>query len=52
MGRELADVAPAVAEIFAEADRVMTPILGRPLTSYIFVRQRRPGGGQAGRERA
>ncbi|HEU5103287.1 MAG TPA: beta-ketoacyl synthase N-terminal-like domain-containing protein, partial [Roseiflexaceae bacterium] len=37
MGRELAQVSPAVAAVFAEADRVMTPILGRPLTSYIFV---------------
>ena len=37
MGRELAQISPAVAAVFAEADRVMTPILGRPLTSYIFV---------------
>ena len=29
--------APAVAETFRDADAVMTPILGRPLTSYIFV---------------
>ncbi|HYD54414.1 MAG TPA: beta-ketoacyl synthase N-terminal-like domain-containing protein, partial [Gemmatimonadaceae bacterium] len=28
---------PLVKAIFDEADRVMTPILGRPLTSYIFV---------------
>jgi len=28
---------PIVAETFAEADRVMTPLLGRPLTSYLFV---------------
>ena len=28
---------PVVAETFAEADRIMTPLLGRPLSSYIFV---------------
>ncbi|HET7531380.1 MAG TPA: beta-ketoacyl synthase N-terminal-like domain-containing protein, partial [Mycobacteriales bacterium] len=27
---------PVVAETFDEADRIMTPLLGRPLTSYIF----------------
>ncbi len=27
---------PVVAETFAEADAVMTPLLGRPLTSFIF----------------
>ncbi|MBX0327495.1 SDR family NAD(P)-dependent oxidoreductase, partial [Oscillochloris sp. ZM17-4] len=37
MGRELAKVSPVVAAVFAEADAVMTPILGRPLTSYLFV---------------
>ncbi len=37
MGRELLPLSPVVAEVFAEADRVMTPILGRPLTDYIFV---------------
>ncbi len=37
MGRELAALSPTVANVFAEADRVMTPILGRPLTAYIFV---------------
>ncbi len=37
MGRELAATQPVVAETFAEADRVMTPILGQPLTGYIFV---------------
>jgi malonyl CoA-acyl carrier protein transacylase len=36
MGRELAKVAPEVTAVFAEADRVMTPILNRPLTDYIF----------------
>ncbi len=28
---------PIVAETFAEADRVMTPLLGRPLSDYIFI---------------
>ena len=28
---------PVIAETFAEADQVMTPLLGRSLTSYIFV---------------
>ncbi len=37
MGRKLVDISPSVAEVFADADRVMTPILGRPLTDYIFV---------------
>ena len=30
---------PVVAETFAEADRIMTPLFGRPLSSYIFVDQ-------------
>ena len=30
---------PIVAETFAEADRVMTPLLGKPLSDYIFVDQ-------------
>jgi acyl transferase domain-containing protein/NAD(P)-dependent dehydrogenase (short-subunit alcohol dehydrogenase family) len=37
MGRELAAIDPVVSEVFAEADRVMTPILGKPLTDFIFV---------------
>ena len=28
-----------MAETFAEADRVMTPLLGKPLTEFIFVDQ-------------
>jgi acyl transferase domain-containing protein/acyl carrier protein len=28
---------PIVAETFAEADRVMTPLLGKPLTDFVFV---------------
>ncbi len=30
---------PIVAEMFDEADRVMKPLLGKPLTDYIFVDQ-------------
>jgi malonyl CoA-acyl carrier protein transacylase len=37
MGVQLAQLEPVVAETFREADAVMTPILSRPLTSYIFV---------------
>ena len=37
MGRELAKLEPVVAGTFKEADQVMTPILGKPLTSYIFI---------------
>ncbi len=37
MGRDLAAIEPVVADVFAEADRVLEPILGRKLTSYIFV---------------
>jgi acyl transferase domain-containing protein/NAD(P)-dependent dehydrogenase (short-subunit alcohol dehydrogenase family)/acyl carrier protein len=38
MGRELAELSPTVAKIFEEADAVMKPILGKPLTDYIFVK--------------
>jgi malonyl CoA-acyl carrier protein transacylase len=37
MGRDLAAVNPLVAGVFDEADRVLTPIMSRTLTSYIFV---------------
>jgi acyl transferase domain-containing protein/NAD(P)-dependent dehydrogenase (short-subunit alcohol dehydrogenase family) len=37
MLQELRDVEPIVAETFAEADRVLTPILGKPLGEFIFV---------------
>ena len=37
MGRDLAKLEPVVAGTFKEADQVMTPILGKPLTSYIFI---------------
>jgi acyl transferase domain-containing protein/acyl carrier protein len=36
MGRELLSE-PAFAEVIKEGDAVMTPILGKPLTSYIYV---------------
>jgi acyl transferase domain-containing protein/acyl carrier protein/NAD(P)-dependent dehydrogenase (short-subunit alcohol dehydrogenase family) len=37
MLKDLRDVEPVVAETFREADRVMTPILGGPLTAKIFL---------------
>jgi malonyl CoA-acyl carrier protein transacylase len=43
MGRELMKLSPVVAEVFREADAVMTPILhGRPLTDYIFLDSQDP----------
>jgi acyl transferase domain-containing protein/acyl carrier protein len=37
MLQQLCASEPIVADTFAEADRVMTPLLGKPLTDYIFV---------------
>ncbi len=37
MLRDLRAMEPVVAETFREADAVMAPILGRPITNYIFV---------------
>ncbi len=37
MLKDLCEVEPVVEETFAEADRIMKPILGRTLTSYIYV---------------
>ena len=37
MLKDLCEVEPVVADTFKEADAVMTPILGRSLTSYIYV---------------
>ncbi len=37
MLQALRAVEPIVAETFAEADRVLTPILGKPLSEFIFV---------------
>ena len=37
MLRSLRESEPIVAETFAEADRIMEPLLGRTLSSYIFI---------------
>jgi malonyl CoA-acyl carrier protein transacylase/NAD(P)-dependent dehydrogenase (short-subunit alcohol dehydrogenase family) len=37
MGRELARLEPIVAQTFKDGDEVMTPILGKPLSSYFWV---------------
>jgi acyl transferase domain-containing protein/NADP-dependent 3-hydroxy acid dehydrogenase YdfG len=37
MGRALCEREPAVAAVFEEADRVLAPLLGRPLTRWLFV---------------
>ncbi len=37
MLRPMRDAEPIVAETFAEADRIMTPLLGKPLSSFVFV---------------
>ncbi len=37
MGRALAAVSPIVQQTIDEADAIMQPILGRPLSSYLFV---------------
>ena len=37
MGRELATVSDVVAGVFEKADRVMAPILGKPLSQFIFL---------------
>jgi acyl transferase domain-containing protein/acyl carrier protein/NAD(P)-dependent dehydrogenase (short-subunit alcohol dehydrogenase family)/3-hydroxymyristoyl/3-hydroxydecanoyl-(acyl carrier protein) dehydratase len=42
MLRTLHDAEALVAETFAEADRVMTPLLGKPLTDFVFVDQADP----------
>ena len=42
MLRTLRDAEPIVAETFAEADRVMIPLLGKPLTDLVFVDQTDP----------
>jgi len=36
MLRDLFDVSSSVRDTYAEADAVMTPLLGKPLTDYIF----------------
>src|SRR5271169_2903254 len=42
MLKPLRALEPIVAETFAEADRVMTPLLGKPLSDFIFVDQADP----------
>ena len=42
MLRPLYTAEPIVADTFAEADRVMTPLLGKPLTDFVFVDQADP----------
>ncbi len=37
MLKDLCEVEPVVADTFKEADEIMTPILGRSLTSFIYV---------------
>ena len=37
MLKALCAVEPIVADTFAEADRVMTPILGKPLSEFVFI---------------
>jgi malonyl CoA-acyl carrier protein transacylase len=37
MLRDLVDIVPVVRDTYAQADAIMTPILGQPLTDYIFV---------------
>jgi|CZKS01.1.fsa_nt_gi acyl transferase domain-containing protein/NAD(P)-dependent dehydrogenase (short-subunit alcohol dehydrogenase family)/acyl carrier protein len=39
MLKSLRALEPIVAQTFAEADRVMTPLLGKPLSDFIFVDQ-------------
>jgi acyl transferase domain-containing protein/NAD(P)-dependent dehydrogenase (short-subunit alcohol dehydrogenase family)/acyl carrier protein len=42
MLRTLRETEPIVAQTFAEADRVMIPLLGKPLTDFVFVDQADP----------
>ncbi len=42
MGSELQAFEPCVAQVFRDGDRVMNPILGKPLTGYIFVDSQDP----------
>ena len=37
MLRKLRDSEPIVSQTFAEADRAMTPLLGKPLSEFIFI---------------
>jgi acyl transferase domain-containing protein/acyl carrier protein/NAD(P)-dependent dehydrogenase (short-subunit alcohol dehydrogenase family) len=42
MLRPLFSTEPIVADAFAQANRVMTPLLGKPLTDFVFVDQNDP----------
>ncbi|HUH63787.1 MAG TPA: type I polyketide synthase, partial [Terracidiphilus sp.] len=42
MLRPIRTLEPIVADTFAEADRIMTPILGKPLSEYIYVDEADP----------
>ena len=42
MLEQLRATEPIVADTFAEADRVMTPLLGKPLSKFIFIDQQDP----------
>jgi len=42
MLRPIRGLEPIVAETFAEADRIMTPLLGKPLSEYIYVKESDP----------
>ena len=37
MLRSIREKEPIIAETFAEADRVMTPLVGKPLTEFIYI---------------
>ena len=50
MLRTLQETEPIVADTFAEADRLMTPILGRPLSDYLFVDSADPSATAAAEE--
>ncbi len=50
MGRELIQADATAGAVFAEADRVMAPILGQALTSYFFVDAGDPSALQAAEE--
>ena len=50
MARTLRDLEPVVAETFAQADRKMETILGRPISSYVFLDTKEPAAVAAAEE--
>ncbi|HMM34569.1 MAG TPA: acyltransferase domain-containing protein, partial [Thermoanaerobaculia bacterium] len=50
MARSLRDSEPVVAETFAQADRRMEPILGRTVSSYVFLDTKEPAAVAAAEE--